>query len=128
MRSHDDARKELDSIILELHRLNESAANSLREGLKETLTVHQLKLPDTLRKHFFSTNLIESAFSQGVSVMNNVKRWRNSSQIQRWTATALLEAEKKFRKITGYESISVLVAALDEEYRRRTLDTKQSAA
>jgi putative transposase len=128
MRSHDDARKELDSIIRELDRLNESAANSLREGLEETLTVHQLKLPDVLRKHFFSTNLIESAFSQGVSVMNNVKRWRNSSQIQRWTATALLQAEKKFRKITGYKSMSVLVAALDEEYRRRTLDTKQLAA
>ena len=128
MRLHDDARKELDSIIRELDRLNESAANSLREGLEETLTVHQLKLPDVLRKHFFSTNLIESAFSQGVQVMNNVKRWRNSSQIQRWTATALLEAEKKFRKITGYKSMSVLVAALDEEYRRRTLDTKQLAA
>jgi len=81
MRSHDDARKELGSIILELDRLNESAANSLREGLEETLTVHQLKLPDTLRKHFFSTNLIESAFSQGVSVTNNVKRWRSNSQI-----------------------------------------------
>ena len=128
MRLHDDARKELDSIIRELDRLNESAANSLREGLEETLTVHQLKLPDVLRKHFFSTNLIESAFSQGVSVMQNVKRWRNSSQIQRWTATALLEAENKFRKITGYKSMSVLVAALDKEYRRRTLDTEQLAA
>ncbi len=128
MRLHDDARKELDSIIRELDRLNESAANSLREGLEETLTVHQLKLPDILRKHFFSTNLIESAFSQGVSVMHNVKRWRNSSQIQRYTATALLEAEKKFRKITGFKSMSVLVSALDEEYRRRTLDTKQLAA
>ena len=128
MRLHDDARKELDSIIRELDRLNESAANSLREGLEETLTVHQLKLPDILRKHFSSTNLIESAFSQGVSVMQNVKRWTNSSQIQRWTATALLEAEKKFRKITGFKSMSVLVVALDEEYRRRTLDTKQLAA
>ncbi len=128
MRSHDDARKELDSIIRELDRLNQSAANSLREGLEETLTVHQLKLPDVLRKHFFSTNLIESAFSQGVSVMQNVKRWRNSGQIQRWTATALLEAEKKFGKITGFKSMNVMVAALDEEYRRRTLDTKQLAA
>jgi putative transposase len=128
MRLHDDARKELDSIIRELDRLNESAANSLREGLEETLTVHQLKLPDVLRKHFFSTNLIESAFSQGVSVMQNVKRWRNSSQIQRYTATALLEAEKKFRKITGFKSMSVLVSALEEEYRRRTFDTRQIAA
>ncbi|HQT91345.1 MAG TPA: IS256 family transposase [Candidatus Kryptobacter bacterium] len=128
MRLHDDARKELDSIIRELDRLNESAANSLREGLEETLTVHQLKLPDILRKHFSSTNLIESAFSQGVQVMNNVKRWRNSSQIQRYTATALLEAEKKFRKITGFKSMSVLVSALEEEYRRRTLDTRQIAA
>ena len=128
MRLHDDARKELDSIIRELDRINQSAANSLREGLEETLTVHQLELPDILRKHFSSTNLIESAFSQGVSVMHNVKRWRNSSQIQRWTATTLLEAEKKFRKITGFRSMSVLVTALDEEYRRRTLDTKQLAA
>jgi hypothetical protein len=34
-------------------------------------------------------------------VARNVKRWREGDQPLRWTATGLLEAEKKFRRIKG---------------------------
>jgi hypothetical protein len=34
-----------------------------------------------------------------------VKRWREGNQPLRWTATGLLEAEKKFRRIKGYQAI-----------------------
>ena len=38
-------------------------------------------------------------------VARNVKRWREGNQPLRWTATGLLEAEKKFRHIKGYQEI-----------------------
>jgi len=38
-------------------------------------------------------------------VARNVKRWREGDQPLRWTATGLLEAEKKFRRIKGYQEI-----------------------
>jgi len=113
MKSYTDAKNELEKIICQLQRINESAARSLEEGLEETLTVHRLELPDILRKSFSTSNLIESAFSQGKAVMHNVKRWSNNNQIQRWVATSLLQAEKKFRKVRGYKSMSVLKSALE---------------
>lgn len=79
-----------------------------------------------LRKGFSSTNLIESTFSQGANVMRNVKRWRNSKQIQRWTATAILEAEKNFRKVKGFRSMQVLLAAIENAHKKE-LDQSMKA-
>jgi len=58
-----DAPHALDQIHGELERINPSAARSLEEGMKETLTVHKLRVPELLRKSLASTNIIESAFS-----------------------------------------------------------------
>jgi transposase-like protein len=55
------------SLVL-FHGLYPKAAAILLEGLEETLTVHQLKVPDLLRKTLCNTNVLESANSscQGV--------------------------------------------------------------
>lgn len=112
MRSHADAERALRSVVRELYKINVSAANSLEEGLEETLTVHRLDVPQTLRRSLRSTNMIESAFSQSRHLMKNVRRWRSSQHSQRWTATVLLEAEKKFRRIRGYKHMPELIEAL----------------
>lgn len=118
MNSYDDARSALTSVIRELGRVNTSAAESLEEGFEDTLTLHRLEIPPCLRTSFATTNLIESPFSHVRTVMRNVKRWRKgTTQTQRWTATALLEAEKRFRKVRGYKSMSVLIAALETAHR-----------
>ncbi len=127
MTSHDDAKRALESIGRELDRLNPDAAGSLREGLEETLTLHRLEIPALLRTSFSSTNLIESAFSRGRTVMRNVKRWMSSEQKHRWVATALLEAEKKFRKVRGCKSMAILVNALELDYRRKLESNKKVA-
>jgi putative transposase len=128
MTSYEDAKSALHRTIEQLERINESAARSLEEGLDETLTVHQLQLPEILRKSFSTSNGIESAFSQGSTVMHNVKRWSNNNQIQRWVATSLLQSEIKFRRIRGFRSMSVLVTALEQHLAQRDIDTKQKAA
>lgn len=130
MTLYDDAKRAVESIARELDRLNPDAAASLREGLEETLTLHRLELPALLRTSFSSTNLIESTFSSGRSVMRNNKRWMNSEQKHRWIATALLEAEMKFRKVRGCKSMAVLVNALAVEHRRKqnTLESNRKVA
>jgi hypothetical protein len=41
-------------------------------------------------------------------VARNVKRWHGGDQPLRWTATGLLEAERKFRKIKGFRELENL--------------------
>jgi transposase-like protein len=118
MNRYGDARNALANVIRELGCLNTSAAESLEEGFEETLTLHRLEIPPCLRTSFATTNLIESPFSHVRTVMRNVKRWRKgTTQTERWTATALLEAEKRFRKVRGHKSMSVLIGALEAAHR-----------
>jgi hypothetical protein len=42
-----------------------------------------------------------------------VKRWHGGDQALRWTATGLLEAERKFRKVRGYREMATLQRQLN---------------
>ena len=112
MSSYEEARKALDSVRLELERINPSAARSLAEGLEETLTIHRLGVPEALRKTLFSTNPIESALSVVEDKCRRVKKWQGGDMKLRWVASGLLFAEEQFRRVKGYRDIPQLVAAL----------------
>jgi transposase-like protein len=118
MKKYDDALEALQGLVRELERLNVSAAKSLLEGLEETITIHRLEIPEVLRRSFATTNILESCYSRSRSTMHNVKRWRNSQHKARWIATALLEAERSFRHIKGYRSMSVLTSALERHTKK----------
>jgi transposase-like protein len=107
------AKQALNQLHRELMDLNPSAARSLGEGMEETLTVHRLHVPMQLRKTLASTNVIESAFSIVEVVCRNVKRWHGGDQRERWVGSALLVAQKQFRRITGYKQIPVLIKELE---------------
>jgi putative transposase len=116
MNGYDDAKKALGAVLRELQQVNLKAAESLEEAFEETLTLHRLNIPPVLRTSFATTNIIESSFSRVRTVIRNVKRWRSgTNQTLRWTATALLEIEKRFRKVKGHRSMSVLKSALEAE-------------
>ncbi len=108
MTEYAAAKAELEKIFRQLERINPSAACSLEEGLEETLTVHRLGVGGLLRQTLASTNPIESCFSIVEKVARNVKRWRAGDHALRWTATGLLEAEKKFHKVKGYRELEIL--------------------
>jgi transposase-like protein len=91
-----------------------SAAASLREGLEETFTVNALGLPPSLRRCLVTTNLIESPQSGVRQRTRRVTRWRDGTMVLRWAATALLETEKNFRRIMGYQQLWMRKAFLDE--------------
>lgn len=114
MFEHAEARKALDRLHRELTELNPSAARSLAEGLEETLTVHRLRVPTLLRKTLASTNVIESTFSVVATVCRNVKRWRPGDHLERWIASGLLVAERKFRRVRGYREIPQILQALSQ--------------
>lgn len=97
------------------------AAASLLEGLEETLTVQRLNLPYTLTRILSNTNLIENCFSQAAQRTRQVKRWDGPRMILRWTAAALLAAEKNFRRIKGCEQLGLLEKALHELQTTSTL-------
>jgi len=121
MVGYEEAKKSLDLTVRYLERLNPSAARSLEEGLEETLTVHKLDIGEVLRKSLSSTNAIESCFSITSWITLRVKRWQNGEMVQRWAAVALLEAEKRFKRVKGYREIPRLVAALQREGVKKDL-------
>ena len=107
MARYDDAKQEYARLVHWLGQRNQEALASLEEAEMETLTMIQLKAGALLRKTLSSTNPIESAFSRVRSRSSRVKNWKSGlDQITRWTASTLLEAEKKFRIIRGYREIS----------------------
>lgn len=113
-RSQDPERalSMLNKLARQLERKHPSAARSLREGLKETLTIIEFKLPDALERTLCTTNIIENLNGLVRKVHGNVKRWQGGSMILRWVAAGLQEAAKGFRRLKGYQGIPKLLAAL----------------
>jgi transposase-like protein len=115
------ARRLLDNLARRLEHQHPGAAASLREGLDETLSVIRLGLPENLERVVSSTNLIENLFSRVREIGRRVKRWQSGTMVLRWTAAGVLEAERGFRKIVGFRTLPILVAALrarDAQFER----------
>ena len=85
---------------------------SILEGLDEMLTVIRIGLLDRLRSSLGCTNAIESLMAVLRKVCRNVKRWRDARMALRWTGTAMLEAEKSFRRLKAHKQLPILRAAL----------------
>jgi len=121
--------KTAQRLLLDLARRLEtehpSAAESVREGLDETLTVLTLNLSARLRRSLATTNAAESLLSRTRHVKRNVKRWRGGQMMLRWVAAGVLEAVKGFRRLKGYADMPTLVAALRTRDRQLRLVTAQ---
>ena len=113
--TNDDAAK-AERLLTDLARRLEdefpSAAESVREGLAETLTVVRLPLSERLRRSLATTNPIESLMSRARHVHRNVKRWRNGKMMIRWMTAAVFEAAKGFRRLKGCKDLPALITAL----------------
>jgi len=114
-----DARQALYQLHDQLQQDNPSAAASLAEGLEETLTVIDLRVPPKLRRSLASTNGIESSFSVVAGTLKKIKRWQGSDHRQRWVGSAILFAESHWTRLHGYDSISALVTAMKTAYELR---------
>jgi putative transposase len=68
------------------------------------------RLLDTLARVLSSSNLIENLFSRVREIGRRVRHWQSGTMVLRWTAAGALEAERGFRKLTGYRAMPALVA------------------
>ena len=120
---YDEALNALTQIHRELEERNQSAAASLEEGLGETLTLHRLGVYAVLGRSFKTTNCLESVNALVEERCAKVDHWKNSSQRQRWLATALVDIEPRLRKVVGYRHLPKLRDALQRELK---IETKTS--
>jgi transposase-like protein len=107
------AKSALMKVRSELALLNQSAVNSLDEGLEETLTLHRLGLVRELGRSFKTTNCIENLQSLVEQRTGKVDSWRNSEQKQRWLATTLLDIEPRLNKVQGFHHLKRLRAMIE---------------
>jgi putative transposase len=114
---YEDALAALDQLHGELEERNQSAASSLAEGLEETLTLHRLGVYGVLGHSLKTTNCLESVNAVIEERCAKVDHWKNSSQRQRWLATALVEIEPRLRKVMGYRHLPKLREALKRELK-----------
>ncbi len=114
---YETAKSKLKEIEMELMNINRSAAKSLEEGLEETLSLHRLGLVEQLGRSFTTTNLIENLNSQLKKYIGRVKNWMNSDMRSRWMATALLQIERRMRKVNNHKKLDLLRTALKTELK-----------
>lgn len=110
--TYDAAKGALVAIRRDLARVNQSAANSLDEGLEETLTLHKLGIFSKLGRSFKTTNCIEGVHKQLARFTDRVDRWQSSDQRRRWVASAFLEIEPGLNRVHGHEHLKELRKAM----------------
>ena len=126
--TYQEARAALRCLQEELDQRNQSAARSLSEGLEETLTLHRLGVYELLGSSFKTTNCLESVNALVEERCGKVDAWKNSSQRQRWLATALLDIEPRLRRVRGYSHLVQLQDALQRELHSTQQEQKLRAA
>jgi len=126
--TREDARRRLKKIQKELSLINQSAARSLEEGMEETLTLHKLGLFKKLGRSLKTTNCIESVMSLIEQKTQKVDYWRNSNQMQRWLATALLDIEPRLNRISGHKYLPHLREAIQGELGIESTNYKETVA
>ena len=70
-----------------------------------------------------TTNIIENPNGTVRRQTRRVSRWQDGTMVLRWAASAFLNAEKKFRRVSGYRELWMLENAL-----QALVKNKQSVA
>jgi transposase-like protein len=128
VKAAEEGEKRLEQLARFLERDHESAARSLREGMKEMFTLQRLHVPESLHKCLATTNIVESPQGGVERRTHNVTRWRDADMVQRWVASAWQLTEKHFRRIDGHANLWALAAILGRETKSITQPSKERVA
>ena len=121
------AKRRLERLASSLEADHPGAAASIKEGLDHTLTLQRLGLCGVLSKKLRTTNAIENLNSGIVTYTRNVKRWQGGRMVVRWVSAAIVEAEKKFRRVKGWRDIEKLIRALEVKEQKQEAIAKRVA-
>lgn len=83
------------------------------------MTLHRLGLTEYFQKSFSTTNVIENLNSQIEKYLRNVKYWKTSEQRYRRVGSALLEIERRMRRVKNYKKLHLMKQRLEEEVQRQ---------
>ena len=108
----DKAERLIKNLARRLDQDYPGVSGSILEGIDEILTVTRLGLPVELRRSLACTNIIENMNGTIRKVCRNVKRWRDTKMVLRWTGAAMQEAAKGFRRLKAHKQLPILRAAL----------------
>src|SRR3954454_20887393 len=114
----DKAERLMRHLARRLEQVAPGAAAPMLECLDEMLTVIRLCLPPSPRRSLACTNIIENMMGTIRRVCRNVKHWRDASMALRWTAAAMQEATKGFRRLKACKQLPLLRAALAAHQRK----------
>jgi putative transposase len=84
----------------------------------------RLGLPPSLRRSLACTNIIENMMGTIRRVCRNVKHWRDASMALRWTAAAMQEAAKGFRRLKACKQLPLLRAALAAHHTKHMAEVQ----
>lgn len=118
VKTAEEGQKRLEQLARFLERDHESAARSLREGMKETFTLQRLQIPPSLHKCLATATIIESPQGGPERRTCNVTRWRDAGMVERWVASTWLLTERRFRRIGGHADLWAPAAILGLESAR----------
>jgi transposase-like protein len=113
--TYEEAKSKLIAIWNDLIKINRTAANSLREGLEETLTLHRLGLSAELGRSLNTTNCMENVNSKLGNYLRKIKHWKSPDMLARWIAMGLIEIESRLRRINNCKKLYLLREALRSE-------------
>ena len=110
--SFKTAKRRLKQLAGSLADDHPGAEASLLEGLEETLTIKYFKLSKMLERSLASTNIIENLNGSVRRVTRRAKNWTSGVMALRWVASAVIDAEKKCRRLRGHKGMPGLVEHL----------------
>jgi hypothetical protein len=70
--------------------------------------------------------MIENVMGTVRRVCRNVKRWRSASMAMRWTAAAMQEAAKGFRRLKAHKQLPALRSALEAHRNAKSYGVLES--
>ena len=110
----DKAEKLIRNLAQRLERDWSGVAGSILEGIDEILTVTPaFDCRRSCGARSPAPTLSRMWMSTVRRVCRNVKRWRSASMAMRWTAAAMQEAAKGFRRLKAHKQLPALRAALE---------------
>jgi transposase-like protein len=117
------AEEAFDALYSWTEKISDAATESLKAAGKEMLTLFTLGVSDLLNKSLLSTNCIENSILSIRRSQSNIKRWRSvNGMINRWMSFGLLEAEKSFHRIKGYQVLDSLIDGLNKYKEKEESD------
>src|SRR5260370_876275 len=111
---------QIEGVHICLHLVLVAALGIDSEGFKHPLGLMEGATEHSAVVQALIDDIIENMMGTVRRVTRNVKRWSSSSMALRWTAAAMNEAKKGFRRLKAYKQLPALRVALAAHYEKET--------